>query len=246
MDELYTRRDLYDVLEVSPERQGGDWNTGYHQHEGAWFIFANVGGPGRTGHDYSNQWVGNRLVWEGATGSHIGQSSIEDIVSGRKPVHIFTRSTNTGPFHYRGIGTAVEVRDTSPVTVVWAFLDPEQDPGIHEPSELAATGNYREGSGQTVTVNRYERHRQARTECIEHYGLECTVCGMTFEDKYGSVGEGYIHVHHLKELSQIGEEYTVDPVADLRPVCPNCHAIIHRRRPAYSIEEAKGFLSSHS
>jgi predicted HNH restriction endonuclease len=43
-------------------------------------------------------------------------------------------------------------------------------------------------------------------------------------------------------LSEIGGEYIVDPVADLRPVCPNCHAVLHRRIPAYSIEEVRVFL----
>src|ERR1043166_6837191 len=29
-------------------------------------------------------------------------------------------------------------------------------------------------------------------------------------------------VLHLQPLSGISEEYEVDPIADLRPVCPNC------------------------
>ncbi len=36
------------------------------------------------------------------------------------------------------------------------------------------------------------------------------------------MGEGFIHVHHLKPLSEVGYEYRVDPIRDLRPVCPNC------------------------
>jgi 5-methylcytosine-specific restriction protein A len=43
-------------------------------------------------------------------------------------------------------------------------------------------------------------------------------------------------------LSEVGNEYRVDPIRDLRPVCPNCHAMIHRRIPAYSIEELKKML----
>ncbi|MFG3611289.1 hypothetical protein [Rummeliibacillus stabekisii] len=51
-----------------------------------------------------------------------------------------------------------------------------------------------------------------------------------------------MYVHHLKELHTIGESYEVEPIADLRPVCPNCHAILHKRKPAYSIEEIKILL----
>ena len=42
----------------------------------------------------------------------------------------------------------------------------------------------------------------------------------------GREAEGYIHVHHLRGLSDVGGEYVVDPVNDLRPVCPNCHAVL--------------------
>ncbi len=44
-------------------------------------------------------------------------------------------------------------------------------------------------------------------------------------------------------ISEIAEEYEVDPVKDLRPVCPNCHAMIHRRSPPLSIEELQVLLS---
>jgi 5-methylcytosine-specific restriction protein A len=29
----------------------------------------------------------------------------------------------------------------------------------------------------------------------------------------------------------------LDPEADLRPVCPNCHAMLHRTKPAMSVSE---------
>ncbi len=56
-------------------------------------------------------------------------------------------------------------------------------------------------------------------------------------EQYGEIGQGFIHVHHLKQLSDVGEGYEVDPVADLRPVCPNCHAMLHRNNPPLSIDE---------
>ena len=65
---------------------------------------------------------------------------------------------------------------------------------------------------------------------------------MKFGIIYGVIGDGYIHVHHLRALSEIREEYVVDPKIDLRPVCPNCHAMLHRRKPMLSIEELKEIL----
>jgi predicted HNH restriction endonuclease len=46
----------------------------------------------------------------------------------------------------------------------------------------------------------------------------------------------------MKPLASVGEEYVIDPIKDLRPLCPNCHAVIHLRQPPYSIEEVKTML----
>lgn len=100
-----------------------------------------------------------------------------------------------------------------------------------------------EGAVREIRVNAYERNPTARALCIQHYGSICAICKFDFGTTYGEIGRGFIHVHHLLELSQIGREYCVDPVADLRPVCPNCHAMLHRRRPAYSIEEVRDRLA---
>jgi 5-methylcytosine-specific restriction protein A len=53
---------------------------------------------------------------------------------------------------------------------------------------------------------------------------------------------GFTHVHHLKAISMVGPDYECDPIQDLRPVCPNCHAVIHRREPPYTIDEVHGLL----
>ena len=114
------------------------------------------------------------------------------------------------------------------------------------PEEIAATTELVEGAICRVSVNAYERSPEARRRCIEHYGTSCWICNFSFGTVYGGVAEGYIHVHHLRSLSEVGGEYVVDPVADLRPVCPNCHAVLHRRIPAYSIEEVRAFLGRSS
>jgi predicted HNH restriction endonuclease len=103
-------------------------------------------------------------------------------------------------------------------------------------------GTFREGAVQQVTVNVYERDRRARLQCIQKYGSKCCICGLSFGEKYGDEFDGLIHVHHLRPLSKIGKEYVVDPIRDLRPVCPNCHMVVHRRDPAYGIEEVRSFL----
>lgn len=97
-----------------------------------------------------------------------------------------------------------------------------------------------EGATFTVQVSAFERNPVARKKCIAHYGTGCVICGFDFGVAYGKDAEGYIHVHHLKPLASIGEEYVIDPINDLRPVCPNCHSVIHLRQPPFSIEEVMG------
>jgi 5-methylcytosine-specific restriction protein A len=103
-------------------------------------------------------------------------------------------------------------------------------------------GTFAEGAVTRVSVNRFERSSRARELCIKKWGTDCVVCGFRFEQRYGDAGAGFIHVHHLAELSTVGSEYEIRPVDDLRPVCPNCHAMLHKRSPAYTIDELKAML----
>lgn len=107
------------------------------------------------------------------------------------------------------------------------------------PEEIPVATTHAEGSLRQVFVNAYERSSAARTACLAKYGHTCSVCGFDFEKTYGSIGKDFIHVHHLKEIASIAQNYQVNPVQDLRPVCPNCHAMLHRKTPAYTIDELK-------
>lgn len=98
-----------------------------------------------------------------------------------------------------------------------------------------------EGARYQVLVNRYERDQKARKRCIEKHGTTCCICKFNFGDVYGPEAEGFIHVHHLRPLSEIGSEYVIDPEEDLRPVCPNCHAVLHKGKHR-TIEEVRLLL----
>jgi predicted HNH restriction endonuclease len=113
--------------------------------------------------------------------------------------------------------------------------------------EIEPSRVFLEGAKHRVMVNAFERDPRARLACLAHYGAECCICGMSFGARYGSVAEGFIHIHHLRQLAAIGKKYKVNPVQDLRPVCPNCHAVLHIRgpnEPAYEIREVQAFLES--
>lgn len=101
-----------------------------------------------------------------------------------------------------------------------------------------------EGAIRQVFVNGYERNEEAKKRCLDHFGFSCSVCGVALEEVYGPRAEGLIHVHHLVPLFEIGTSYVVDPVKHLRPVCPNCHAVIHRTRETWSIERVQDAMAA--
>lgn len=112
----------------------------------------------------------------------------------------------------------------------------------HNPFKETETDNqkvYTEGTPNQVLVTKYERNPYARKTCIDHYGYSCVVCEFNFQKEYGDLGKDFIHVHHLKLVSTVREEYKIDPIRDLRPVCPNCHAMIHKRKEPFTIEDIK-------
>lgn len=103
---------------------------------------------------------------------------------------------------------------------------------------------FREGKVVQIYVDRFERNQKARMRCIEHYGDKCYICEFDFSKAYGDIAKGFIHVHHLKQLSEIKSEYQIDPINDLIPVCANCHSVIHLTRPPMTIKEMKRKLKT--
>lgn len=117
-------------------------------------------------------------------------------------------------------------------------LPPEN---IH-PETIPERKEYVTGAFRQVLINAYERDPEARKECIQHYGILCAVCGVNFEERYGPIGKGFIHVHHRKPLAT-REVYSLDPINDLIPVCPNCHSMLHSFDPPLSVEQLKAFMA---
>lgn len=114
------------------------------------------------------------------------------------------------------------------------------------PDTIDENTEYSEGLVTKVSVNRYERSAEARNKCIAAKGCKCAVCGIDFEKVYGEVGKGFIHVHHVTPISSIGRDYKIDYKKDLVPVCPNCHAMLHRKKSPpyiYTIKELRELIA---
>ncbi len=106
-----------------------------------------------------------------------------------------------------------------------------------EEIDESAIGGDSEGVALFRLVKQYERSRINRAACLEIHGTACRICGFDFGAQFGELGEGFIHVHHVIPVSEMGGSYSLDPGKDLLPVCPNCHAMLHRRRPALTPDE---------
>jgi hypothetical protein len=118
------------------------------------------------------------------------------------------------------------------------FLEP------HSEASVAVTDGQEEGARVPVLVNRYERNKRNRELCIMAYGALCAVCGFDFSKVFGVIGQGYIHVHHLAPLASLkGKARKLDPIKDLRSVCPNCHEMLHTVDPPYTIDELKSIIA---
>lgn len=245
INDTYNKKEIYKALNVPQERQKGAWNTGYLQYEGDYFIFANIGIPGRTGHDYSNYWDGDLLCWEGKPDTHVNMPSIQNLINGRAGQRnfIFTRTKDLDPFTFEGLGEVQDYYGERPVKIRWNF-----NRSANFKSETPETpgevfkDNFWEGGATRILVNKYERDRGARRECIKRLGAICKVCEFDFQERYGALGVGFIHIHHIVPIASIKANYQVDPSKDLVPVCPNCHCMIHKKTPAYTVLELKQII----
>lgn len=123
-----------------------------------------------------------------------------------------------------------------------AYYDGPPKSPVHIPKEKPGDQKFEEGAAVQSLINRYERDPAARERCITHYGPVCVVCGLSLTDRYGPEVYGLIHVHHLTPLASVGKRAAMDPVRDLRPVCPSCHAVVHSTRPPRTIEQVKKML----
>lgn len=102
---------------------------------------------------------------------------------------------------------------------------------------------YEEGECSKITVNKYERNPVNRQICLAYKGYSCSICGFNFESQYGEAGKNLIEVHHITPVSELGKGYIIHPLEDLIPVCSNCHTVIHRKNPPYTLIEMREMIN---
>jgi 5-methylcytosine-specific restriction protein A len=168
----------------------------------------------------------------GATSNYVeiewqGLLPLDDLI----PLRELLRHVPDGPWAkgFRQSGHPLHGKTAQQLLDLWHDRTPESEET--EAGEIS-DGGYIEGAVRTIKVNRYERDPRARRIALEHHGHVCAVCDLDPVRVYGpGIGTRVIHVHHITPMSQIGEEYELDPINDLIPLCPNCHNAIHKLTP---------------
>ncbi len=248
---FYTREEVWKKYypNLGRKPKGGNWDTGYTTEGKDLIIFMNIGEAGRTGHDYANEYDPNTeiVTWFGKTASHSNQPIFKELLDGYLRPLFFARwkSSNT-EFKYLGSGSVIDFIDNyihqknkKPIKLIIQLTknSPSIGPSGIPPEELEVVPSF--AKKISVLVNKYERDPTKRRDCLNHFGYKCQICNFSFEDVYGVLGEDFCHVHHIEPLSEVGGELDIDPTVDLIPVCANCHAMLHRKRPALKPDELR-------
>lgn len=87
-----------------------------------------------------------------------------------------------------------------------------------------------EGQQRERYTSYYERDPRLRAKAIAIHGTRCVVCKFDFGQIYGDHGKGFIEVHHVTPVRELGGNTRVDPETEMVSICSNCHRMIHHKR----------------
>ena len=101
-----------------------------------------------------------------------------------------------------------------------------------------------EGQIKLTVIKRRERSARNRLLALTIHGTQCKGCGEEPMLRHGEIFGNIIEIHHVEPLCELGEPRAYDPAIDLIPLCPTCHRITHKKKPALTLEELKTVLSN--
>jgi len=100
-----------------------------------------------------------------------------------------------------------------------------------------------EGDPTLRYVTTYERDPRYRRQALAIHGYRCAACDLSLGERYGPYADGLIHVHHVQPVSTYATPRRINPAIDLIPLCPNCHAVIHRgKTKTLTVDELRAML----
>lgn len=180
---------------------------------------------------YKDHFEGELLFMEGEESGAANERLMNASASGDR-VLLFYRDRHHCKFTFYGDVRLerVERREGKPI-FVWSTRLFEAKAESSLRTDEAAFIGYTprlEGGARPYEGTRYERDANNRAEALRLHGTVCRACGFNFDEVYGAeLARGYIQVHHVRSIAS--GERSVNPETDLVPLCPNCHAMVHRR-----------------
>ena len=244
VDHLYSKKDIYRIINLPESTKGGNWDTGYATYENDFYLFVNIGFSGRRGHNYDNYFLGSLLHWYAKVTAKFHQPLVQKMLNPEGYIYIFYRYEANSPYFYAGTGRPYSWEDSSPVQITWQIIRNTSEVMITKEESEQLIKTYTEEAKASSCISTIEQNPSFRSACLKYHGYTCVVCGFDFHQTYGDHGRNYTHVHCVVPLSEINSSYKVDPIKDLRPVCPNCHSMLHRHKPSLSVDELTLLIES--
>ena len=158
------------------------------------------------------------------------------------------------PFRITDEGRTLYEAHRDSLDVLTGFSLDDSEPALRQiatnnPIEILDDALIREGQLRLRTTEYRTRSRQLRISAVRHFSrsgyIHCSACEFEFGKAYGSIGRGYVQIHHLKPVSFMrGEAMSMgDALANVRPLCANCHQMAHRKTPPLKIAYLKSIVS---
>jgi 5-methylcytosine-specific restriction protein A len=126
-------------------------------------------------------------------------------------------------------------------------ISPIREPSIENYSvELDDEEEFPEGK----ILTRLHKYKERRSEAakkkkrivLEKKGkLVCEACGFDFEQCYGSLGFGFAECHHIVPIANLEPGHRTH-LEDLAIVCSNCHRMLHKSRPMFSVSQLRELI----
>lgn len=190
--------------------------------------------------DYHDYWVGDDLVY-GARGQHGDQSmtGVNQLLCTNARTNYVFEALGAGNMRYRGQARAVDHwwavapdvdgHERQVIRFLLHFGDVPIDDLLGESMPTTQAPEGRRRLRQHFVL---ERNRGLVSDAKRYWRridplLRCEVCRMSFVEVYGQRGNEFIEAHHRLPLATLEME-TQTRIADLAPVCSNCHRMLHR------------------
>ena len=140
INRVYRKSDIYKIFNVPKVQQGGKWRNGYCEHNNEFFIFANIGIPGKTDageYDYKNKINDNdEMEWEAQNGSKLSWPTVQKLKKSNPYIFVRYKDFRSGIYKFIGVGDCMETKDTSPVYFKWRICDYKESNDIDKKNEF--------------------------------------------------------------------------------------------------------------